>query len=311
MKTLTQKFAGALVMLALVLPAAPALAVEEGYGGGGTDPVTCSMVAAPDTIESGGGTTLSWTLSPNVVSAVLKAKNSDSWSQNVPLDGTWYISGIIDSRAYTLFVTGPEGQTAECDASVTVEAGDEEEVPPSCELFASPDSILANGAATLIWDVNDSVVSAVLHPKDSNDWEQSVPLDGSWYISGIIGSRTYSLTVENADGEEYTCDADIEVVSPSTGDSGGGSLPSCDMEAVPQIILVNGATTLVWEGSANAVAAKLTPTGSDYVIANVTPSGSWYLSGISNSRSYSVTVRTGTGLEYTCDAPVTVIEDLS
>jgi len=77
---------------------------------------------------------------------------------------------------------------------------------------------------------------------------------------------------------------------------------------VPEIIEVNGATTIVWEGSTNAVAAKLTPTGSSYVIANVTPSGSWYLSGISNTRSYSVTVRTGTGREYTCDAPVTVVE---
>lgn len=303
----TQKIVGSVVMLALVLSATPAMAtaVDFGYGG---DPVSCSMIATPDTIGVGGGTTLSWTLSPNVVSAVLKGKNSNSWSQNVALDGTWYISGIVDSRTYTLVVTGPEGQTAECDASVTVD--DETEVPPTCELFATPDTILPNGGVTLVWDVNPSVVSATLHPKGSNSWEQSVPLDGSWYITGIIGSRTYSLTVETAGGQEYTCDADIKVTSPTTGTSGSGNLPSCDMEAVPEIIEVNGATTLVWEGSANAVAAKLTPTGSSYVIANVTPSGSWYLSGITNTRSYSVTVRTGTGREYTCDAPVTVVDDL-
>lgn len=295
-----------MLMLAFVLQASPALAVESGYGGGGTDPVTCSMISTPDTIGVGGATTLSWTLSPNVVSAVLKAKNSNSWSQNVALNGTWYISGIVDSRTYTLFVTGPEGQTAECDASVTVNGSSE--VTPTCTLFASPNAILPQGGAMLVWDVNESVVSATLHPKNSSDWEQSVALDGSWYISGIIGNRTYSLTVTTAGGQEYTCDADIVVNSPETGNSNGGSLPSCDMSAVPQIIQVNGATTLVWEGSANAVAAKLTPTGSDYVIANVTPSGSWYLSGISNSRSYSVTVKTGTGREYTCNAPITVVE---
>ncbi len=306
----TQKIVGSVVMFALLVTATPALAVEEGYGGGGTDPVSCSMIATPDTIETGGGTTLSWTVSTNTVSAMLKGKNSNSWMQNVALDGSWFITGILDTRTYTLVVTGPEGQTAECDATVTVEEDEEETELPTCELFASPESILPNGGITLVWDVSDSAVSAVLHPKGSNSWEQSVPLDGSWFITGIIGSRTYSLTVENSNGDEYTCDADVVVNSPATGNSGSGNLPSCDMEAVPQIIEVNGATTLVWDGSENAVAAKLTPTNSSYVIANVTPSGSWYLSGISNTRSYSLTVRTGTGREYTCDAPVTVVDDL-
>lgn len=290
-------------MFALIINATPALAVDFGYGG---DPVSCTLTATPDTIETGGGTTLDWTVSPNVVSAVLKGKNSNSWMQNVPLDGSWYISGILDTRAYTLVVTGPEGQTAECDATVTVE--EVEEVPPTCDLTATPAGILPNGATTLSWDVSDNVVSAVLHPKNSNSWEQSVPLGGSWYISGIIGTRTYSLTVETAGGLEYTCDVELTVNSPETGNSGEGDLPSCDMNAVPEIISVNGATTLVWDGSENAVAARLNPTGSNYVIANVTPSGSWYLSGITNTRSYSLTVRTATGLEYTCEAPVTVID---
>lgn len=306
MNKFTQKVAGFITMLALILSATPALAVEEGYGGGGTDPVSCTMFATPDTIGAGGGTTLDWTVSPNVVSAVLKGKNSNSWMQNVPLDGSWYISGILDSRTYTLVVTGPEGQTAECDASVTVEAPTE--VAPVCDLIATPDAILPSGATTLSWDVSENVVSAVLHPKGSSSWEQSVPLDGSWYISGIIGTRTYSLTVETAGGLEYTCDAQVTVNGPDTSTTGGGALPSCDMNAVPEIISVNGATTLVWDGSENAVAARLNPTGSSYVIANVTPSGSWYLSGITNTRSYSLTVRTATGLEYTCDAPVTVVE---
>ncbi len=312
MNTLTQKMTGSILMLAMVFTATPALAVEEGYGGGGTDPVTCSMIAAPDTIEAGGGTTLSWTVSTNTISAVLKGKNSNSWIQNVDLDGSWYISGILDTRSYTLLVTGPEGQKGECHATVTVEeseGGGDEELP-TCELTATPKTILPNGATALSWDVSDNVVSAVLHPKGSNAWEQSVALEGSWYISGIIGTRTYSLTVENSNGDEYTCDAKVVVRSPETGNSGEGDIPSCEITATPQVIEVNGATTLVWEGSENVVSARLTPTGSDYVIANVTPSGSWYLSGITNTRSYSLTVRTATGARYTCDAVVTVVEEL-
>jgi len=307
MKTLTHKIIVGITTLALMLSITPfaVQAVDFGYGG---DPVSCTMTATPDTIGVGGGTTLDWTVSPNVVSAVLKGKNSNSWMQNVDLDGTWYVSGILDTRTYTLVVTGPEGQTAECDASVMVD--NEEEVTPYCELTAIPDTILPNGGTNLSWDVSENVVSAVLHPKNSSSWEQSVPLGGSWYISGIIGTRTYSLTVETAGGLSYTCDVEITVNSPETGTSGEGDYPSCDMNAVPEIISVNGATTLVWDGSENAVAARLNPTGSNYVIANVTPSGSWYLSGITNTRSYSLTVRTATGLEYTCDAPVTVVLDV-
>ena len=307
MNTYTQKITGAVLMLALTIGLLPmsALAVDFGYGG---DPVSCTMIATPDSIPYNGGTTLSWTLSPNVVSAVLKGKNSNSWSQNVALDGTWYISGIRDTRTYTLFVTGPEGQTSECDAGVIVDTTNDE--VPTCELTATPAAILPNGATTLSWDVSGNIVSAVLHPKGSNSWEQSVPFNGSWYISGIIGTRTYSLTVKTAGGLEATCDALITVNSPETGNSGTGDLPSCDMNAVPEIISVNGATTLVWDGSENAVAARLNPTGSNYVITNVTPSGSWYLSGITNTRSYSLTVRTATGLEYTCDAPVTVVDSI-
>lgn len=304
MRSLTKKFTSTALLFTLLLSASSASAVVDfGYGG---DPVSCTLTATPDTIDVGGGTTLDWTVSPNVVSAILKAKNSNSWMQNVPLDGSWYISGIVDSRTYTLVVTGPEGQTAECDASVTVDE-DAEEVAPVCDLVATPDTILPNGGVTLDWDVSDNVVSAVLHPKGSTSWEQSVPLDGSWYISGIIGTRTYSLTVETAGGLSYTCDAKVTVISPDTGTSGEGDAPSCDMNAVPEIISVNGATTLVWDGSENAVSARLSPTGSSYVIAHVTPSGSWYLSGITNTRSYSLTVRTATGLEYTCNAPVTVL----
>jgi hypothetical protein len=98
MQAITQKLMGGFLTLVLVVGLTPASAtaqeVDFGYGG---DPVSCTLIATPDTIEVGGGTTLTWTLSSNVVSAVLKGKNSNSWMQNVALDGSWYISGILDS----------------------------------------------------------------------------------------------------------------------------------------------------------------------------------------------------------------------
>lgn len=293
------------VLLAVMLTAGPytALAVVEtpeyGYGG---DPVSCMLYADPDTIDVNGGTLLTWDVSSNVVSAVLSPLNSSSWQQQVTLDGSWWISGIINTRSYTLTVTGNEGQTATCDVLITVE----DEAPletPSCSIEAVPDTIVKDGSTTLEWTSSDNVVSAVLHPKNSTSWEQSVPANGSWFISGIRDTREYSLTVTTSGGLSYICDAPVTVTSETTE----GEAPTCDVEAVPSSIPVGGATTLVWTSSDNVVSAKIHPTNSSSFFATVTPEGSWYISGITNTRSYSVTVYTAEGKSATCDAPVATL----
>lgn len=309
-----QKLLSAFMVLSLFAVAIPnqafAQVVEDapnGYGGGG-DPVSCELVADPSTIAAGGGTTLTWTVSSNVVSAFLTPKNSTSWMQAVPLNGSWFISGILDTRAYTLNIVGTEGQTGSCDVTVTVEAP--VVTPPFCEIDAVPSTIGPNGATTLEWTASGNVVSAVLHPQGSMSWSQSVPVNGSWFISGIADSRTYSLTVTNSNGDEYTCDAPIVVTTPEEPD---GDTPvvnpdlSCEVVAVPANISAGGATTLVWTGSAAAVSAQISPTGSASFFASVTPSGSWYISGIADTRSYTVTVFDTNGNSATCDAPITVL----
>lgn len=221
--------------------------------------------------------------------------------QNVPLDGSWWISGIIDTRAYTLTVTGPEGQTATCDAGVTVEAA--VVLPPTCDIEAVPSIISAGEGTTLTWDSSDNVVSAILHPTGSMSWSQSVPMDGSWFIGGITDSRSYSLTVQNSNGDEYTCDAPITVVE----ETDPGTLPTCTLEAIPDTIPAGGGTTLVWTSSDNVVSAKLSPEGSTSYFADVTPNGSWWISGINDSRGYSVTVETAGGQTETCTVGITTV----
>lgn len=275
--------------------------VSYGYGG---DPVSCDMHADPGMIAPNGATTLIWYTSDNVVKATLHPKNSSSWMQDVPLEGWWWISGIVDSRTYTLTVEGEDGQTASCDAAIVVNAGEEED--PSCELYADPDVISAGGGTTLVWDSSDNAISAVLHPKNSTSWMQGVPLDGSWWISGITDSRTYSLTVKTAGGRTATCDAPITVIADEGQEE--GEAPTCEISAAPDTILAGGGTTLLWDSSENVVSAVLHPTGSTSYFAEVTPSGSWWISGIVDSRSYSVTVRTADGQTATCDAPISVLQ---
>ena len=281
-----------------------------GYGGQG-DHVTCSLLAMPDTISPGGGALLTWDVSSNVSSAYLTPKNSRSWIQQVPLDGSWWISGITDTRAYTLHVEGHNGQTSSCDAYIMVETVIEE--VPSCEIMAVPSTISSSGGATtLSWTSSNNVVSATLHPKNSTSWTQSVPMNGSWYISGIVDSRSYALTVETAGGLTHTCDVYVTVQGEMPDEENGNetidSTPSCTITAVPTTIQVGGGTTLVWESTPNVVSVKLSPKNSTSYFATVTPSGSWWISGITNTREYSATVFTDDNKSAVCTVQISVVQ---
>jgi len=181
---------------------------EIGSGYGGDDPA-CTMYATPDTIEAGGGTTLDWDVNEYTVRAYLHPKGSSSWMQEVPLDGSWWISGIMDSRDYTLTVENAEGVMADCDAHVTVEEGTSEEL--TCDMYADPSTIMENGGTNLMWSSTGEVVMAKLHPTGSESYFADVSADGSWWIAGITNSRSYSVTLWDDAGNSVTCDAPITV----------------------------------------------------------------------------------------------------
>ena len=175
---------------------------------------------------------------------------------------------------------------------------------PACTVYATPDTIEVDGGVMLNWDVNESVVGAYLHPKGSTDWMQEVPLNGSWWISGIVDSRDYALTVSAEDGQTAECDVHITV------QDGVSEELTCDMYADPATIAENGGTNLMWSSTGDVVSAYLHPTGSEHGFAEVGPNGSWWIAGISNSRSYSVTLTDAEGNTVTCDAPIVVTEEV-
>ena len=172
---------------------------------------------------------------------------------------------------------------------------------PACTMYANPDTIDVNGGTTLIWHVSDNVVRGYLHPKGSTDWMQEIDLNTNWWwISGIVDSRDYTLTVESADGQTADCDAHITVNNEQNEEL------TCEMHADPDTITSGGGTNLVWSSTGNVVSAYLHPTGSEHNFAEVGPNGSWWISGITDSRSYSITLTDDEGNSVTCDAPITV-----
>lgn len=103
-------------------------------------------------------------------------------------------------------------------------ATDDEKLAPSCEMSANPDVIQVGGAITLSWYANVVVAKAKLYPKGSEHLirEFSETDRGSWWISGIIDSREYTLVIESRAGEIASCNASVDVVinnDEETGDN--------------------------------------------------------------------------------------------
>jgi hypothetical protein len=199
-------------MMSIVIASVGVMAIAatvsaEGSGYGGDAPA-CTVYATPDTIEAGEGTMLNWDVNESVVSAHLHSKGSTSWMQEVPLDGAWWISGIVDSRDYVITVSSEDGQTSDCEVRITVGESTTEEL--TCDMYADPSTIEENGGTNLMWN-STGAVSAKLHPTGSTSYFADVSIDGSWWIGGIMNSRSYSVTLWDDNGNSVTCDAPIVV----------------------------------------------------------------------------------------------------
>ncbi len=109
---------------------------------------------------------------------------------------------------------------------------------------------------------------------------------------------------DTASGEEG-CMIDSETEESTEEVSAGG--PTCTVSASPSTIGVDGATTLSWTGSDDAVSSSLRPYGSTGVFfEGVDPSNEIYISGITDSRSYVVTVTDADGNTGECVVDLTV-----
>jgi len=98
----------------------------EGYGGGAP---ACTMYANPSTIDYNGGMYLNWDVNENVTYALLHPKGSYSWTMEVsPTDGSWWMSGLRNTRDYTLTVYNENEESADFAFSNALSSGDGEKI---------------------------------------------------------------------------------------------------------------------------------------------------------------------------------------
>ncbi|RJQ35488.1 hypothetical protein C4556_00095 [Candidatus Parcubacteria bacterium] len=163
---------------------------------------SCTISANPSSIQTGGSSYLTWS-SSNAVSATLTNFG------NVGVNGNQTVYPL-HTTTYTLTVYNAQGQSAQCQTTVTVSTIPFQN-PPSCWITLTPQygygSYNYNQQATLTWGSNNAT-SAYISPLIG-----SVPTSGSRtvYTDGYV---MYTMTVYNAQGQSATCQTQTQVIPP-------------------------------------------------------------------------------------------------
>ncbi len=153
---------------------------------------------------------------------------------------------------------------------------------PTCTLTASPTTVQHNGTATLQWSAHNATAATL-------SGFGSVATAGTRTVTGVTGTRVYTLTV-SGQGGVATCSATIYTQQQQA--------PTCTAYASPNSVQQGGSTTVTWN-STNATYATLTDAGA------VAVQGSRTFTNLNSTRTYTVTV-TGPGGTNTCTATVGV-----
>ncbi len=153
---------------------------------------------------------------------------------------------------------------------------------PTCVISANPTTVNQNGATTLSWSAQNATSASL-------SGFGSVSTNGSRQVTGISGTRVYTLSV-NGQGGSSSCSVTIYVQQQN---------PTCTLTASPTSVQQGGSSTLNWN-TQNAVSATLTDAGT------VALSGSRTFSNLQSTRNFTLTVRSASGATNTCTASVGV-----
>ena len=234
---------------------------------------TCSISATPNPVNYDGTVTLKWTTS-NATGASI---NGIGYVQ-VGANKTMTVPHLKSNTTYTMTVTGAGG-TKTCKVTVTVKP------KPSCTITANPSTVDKGGNVTLSWTTKNASSASI-------SGIGTVGLNGSYTVSNLQSSKTYTMTV-SGNGTTATCKATVKVNEPQVPD------PSCTISANPSVVSYGGGTTLTWSSS-NAVSASIDGIGA------VSLAGSRYVSDIRSDKTFTMTVKNSAGVSKTCSVHVDV-----
>ena len=236
---------------------------------------TASITASSTSIGYNGSVTISW--------STTNANTLTSNFGDTRLNGSRTFRNQTSSRTFSITATNETGSRS---ASTFVSVASP--ITPSINLSLSPSSIPYNGSTTVTWSSTNatSVVSSNFGATGVN---------GSITLTNQTQSRTLSITVRSADGVQRTASAFLSVASPIT--------PSINLSLSPSSILYNGSTTLTWS-STNATSVVSSNFGATDVNGSIT------LTNQTQSRTFSITVRSADGVQRTESVSLSVASQI-
>jgi len=238
---------------------------------------TCTAYASPSSVSYGGSTTVTWS-SSNATSAYLSNHG------NVNTSGSYTFSNITNPTTYTVTVTGQNGTTNTCSATVNVALA---QVPTCSITYAQPSGSTGN-QVLLSWTSSNASSAHISNLG-------SVSVNGSQYVYPS-SNATYYMTVYGINGGTTN---NCSVTVPSYYTPPVQQNLYCTLTASPSSIQ-NGASSLLSWTSYGATSATLSDG-----LGNVPMSGSLSVRP-ENSRSYTLTVRDYQGRTNTCYTTVNV-----
>ena len=184
---------------------------------------TCSMIASPTTITTGGSSTITWSTT-NVASA-----SFNNGISSTAITGNESVTPST-STTYTGTFVGNNGSTVNCSATVTVTATPP---APTCSMTANPTSIDDGDTSTLTWSTTNVASASIdngVGTVSVNGTESVTPNTTTLYVGSFIGNN----------GVTITCDATVTVANTPP------PAPSCSMSFNPNAVAPGGSSTLTW-----------------------------------------------------------------
>ena len=195
---------------------------------------TVSISAAPNPINEGVSTTLSWTSTDATTASI------DQGIGSVVVNGSTSVTPVVTTM-YTITVTGAGGTDS---ASVTVTVNQ----LPNVSISASPNNIAAGGSTTLTWSSSNAASVSI------DQGVVAVALSGSASVSPAV-TTTYTVTATNTAGDT-TDSVTVMVEEPPTVNI---SASPAEIDAGSQVVLSwnsSGADTVSINQGINAVALE-------------------------------------------------------
>jgi len=191
---------------------------------------TAMLSANPTSVNSGGSSTLTWS-STNATGCTA----SGGWSGARNASGTQTFNNITATTMYSLQCSGPGGNSAVQNATVTVN-GTPPPPAPTLTFSGNPTTVNSGGSSTLTWNSTNATSCT-----SSGAWTGSRPVSGTLPLTNLTATGTYTLQCTGAGGNSPTRNVTI-TVNPVAA-------PTLSLTANPATISSGGSSVLTWNTS--------------------------------------------------------------